>query len=165
MRIFLITDTHFNHQMLIDKGHRISNYEDIIWHNLSKLPNDCLLIHLGDICIGNYLDVHNKLKLLPYKKVLVKGNHDQSKSNHWYLSHGWDFICEQFQDTYFGKKILFSHVPVKDNGFDLNVHGHFHVINREEYNIEFASILNHKHKLVALEELKYKPILLENLIK
>ena len=163
MRIFVIADTHFNHQMLIDKGYRPKGYDQFIWNDLINLPNDCLLIHLGDICIGNDLDVHNKLKRLSYKKVLVKGNHD-CKSNHWYLSHGWDFVCEQFQDTYFGKKVLFSHVPVRDSGFDFNIHGHFHVINREDYNIEFASILNYKHKLVSLEGLGYKPILLERLL-
>lgn len=164
MHIFIIADTHFNHQMLIDKGHRIANYEQIIWENLVKLPNDCLLVHLGDICIGDDLNVHNKLKLLSYKKILVKGNHDQSKSNHWYLSHGWDFVCEQFQDTYFGKKILFSHIPKKDTGFDYNIHGHFHVIDKKDYNIEFASIINYKHKLISLEQLNYESILLEKLL-
>lgn len=164
MKTYIISDTHFNHQMLIDKCHRINGYEDIICHNLMNIPYDSLLIHLGDICIGNDISVHDLISQLRYKKVLVKGNHD-NKSNHWYLQHGWDFVCEQFVDTYFGKKLLFSHVPIKDNGFDLNIHGHFHTLEREEYIDEFHTILNYKHKLVSLEGSGYKPILLERLIK
>lgn len=164
MKTYIISDTHFNHQMLIDKGYRIDGYEDIIWHNLMNIPYDSLLIHLGDVCIGNDLPVHDSISHLRYKKILVKGNHD-NKSNHWYFQNGWDFVCEQFTDIYFGKKILFSHVPVKDHGFDLNIHGHFHTLERKEYIDEFHMILNYKHKLISLEGLGYKPILLERLIK
>ena len=164
MNTYIISDTHFNHKMLIDKGYRIDGYEDIIWHNLAQLPYDSLLIHLGDICIGNDISVHDSISQLRYKKVLVKGNHE-NRSNHWYLQHGWDFVCDHFQDTYFGKKIVFSHIPLKDHGFDLNIHGHFHTKSREKYIKEYNEILSDKHKLVSLEGLGYKPILLERLIK
>lgn len=165
MNIYISSDFHFNHQMLVDKGYRPCNYDSLLWKELFNLPKDSLLINLGDVCIGNDLEIHNNLALKNnIKKILVKGNHD-NKSTHWYLNHGWDFVCEQFQDTYFGKKIVFSHVPVKDYGFDLNIHGHFHTTSREEYIKEYNEILSNKHKLVSLEELNYKPISLETLLK
>lgn len=74
-----------------------------------------------------------------------------------------------FLDTYFGKRILFSHRPQKDDGgFDINIHGHFHnnlnpsLENKEEKKL--LSILTKKHKLLSIEENNYQPVLLEKFI-
>jgi len=80
MKTYIITDTHFNHKKLIEYG-RPDNFDDLLWKELGKLPSNCLLIHLGDVCIGNDLEVHERLRLLPFIKILVKGNHDKKSDN------------------------------------------------------------------------------------
>ena len=166
MKIYLITDTHFNHKKLIEYG-RPEDFDDLLYKGLKELPLDCLLIHLGDICIGNDEAVHRHINQATgslIKKILVRGNHDK-KSNNWYLEHGWDFVCEQFSDTYFGKKILFSHIPVAWDGYyDLNIHGHFHDSDHRRHEKELMAIKNGYQKLLALEYTDYKPILLEKFI-
>ena len=174
MKTWLITDTHFNHKNMIDYCGRPENFDDLIWKGLWELPDDSILIHLGDICIGGDKEVHEKIKLLPYKKILVKGNHDK-KSNTWYLQNGWDFVCDSLSDNYFGRYITFSHIPIAGIQ-NLNIHGHFHnhlfrlqqgnwiVEGEEERNKEVLKILTNNHKLLAIENTKYKPVLLETLL-
>ena len=104
------------------------------------------------------------IRPLPYKKVLIRGNHDRKSAN-WYLDHGWDMVCDGFRLEVFGKKILFTHVPQKDDGwFDLNIHGHFHNSDHRSCEPEFVKLLTDKHILLSLENTDYKPVLLEKLI-
>lgn len=176
MKIYLITDTHFNHEKIKEYCGRPDNYEQLLWKGLENLPKDCLLIHLGDVCIGKDLEVHERIKKLPYKKILVKGNHDR-KSDSWYLSNGWDFVCDKFSANYFGKNILFSHTPTKNSEWwDMNIHGHFHnnlhrllegkyvVDGEKERNEIDLNNLTPKHKLLAVENTNYKPVSLESII-
>ncbi len=178
-RIWITTDTHFGHDKLVEYSGRPENHSELVILGLQKnIDAGDTLIHLGDICIGKDEQWHNVLSnTLPgVKRILVKGNHD-GKSNAWYLSHGWDFVCDKFEDTYFGKKIVFSHIPVKDDDeFDLNIHGHFHnnlhrllqgdyrVEGEKERNMVHLSLLTPKHKLLAIENTKYQPVLLESFI-
>lgn len=176
MKIYLITDTHFNHEKIKEYCGRPDNYEDIIWKGLKQISTDSILIHLGDICIGDDENINNGFKSLLCKKILVKGNHDR-KSDNWYLEHGWDFVCDKFQIERFGKKIMFSHTPSIDDGeFDINIHGHFHntlhrllegkfvVEGEKERNERDLRVLTPKHKLLAIEYTSYMPIELEKFL-
>lgn len=164
MKVYLITDTHFNHDKLIEYCSRPAGFSDLIWEGLEDLPRGCTLIHLGDICIGKDEEVHKRLMSYDCKKILVKGNHDK-KSNHWYLAHGWDFVCEQFSDTYFGKRILFSHKPIVwDGEYEVNIHGHFHNTDHRRLEPEFLAERNGYQKLLAIEYTDYKPVLLEKFL-
>lgn len=162
--IYVTTDTHFNHRKLEEFTGRPSNFEEQIHKWLVRLTSDDVLIHLGDICIGRDEDMHQRyIEPLVCKKWLVKGNHDK-KSNHWYLSHGWDFVATFIADTYFGKKILFSHVPQPIGDYDLNIHGHFHNSDHRRREPELLAIYTDKHRLVALENTDLKPVILEHLL-
>lgn len=165
MKTYLVSDTHFNHTKLVEYSGRPENFDELIWKGLKELPKDCLLIHLGDICIGGDEEVHMKWKKLLFKKILVKGNHD-GHSNKWYLERGWDFISKEFIDSYFGKRILFSHKPVKYTGqYDFNIHGHFHNNNHRIDDEEFRGILDsNKQLLISLELQNYKPVNLEEFL-
>lgn len=178
MKIWLITDTHFGHDKMIPYCGRPEGFEEVILQNLSVLNDHDVLVHLGDICIGKDAYWHEELMhRVNGRKWLLRGNHD-GKSDSWYLSHGWDFVGEQFLIERYGRKILFSHVPQKDTGyFDVNIHGHFHnslhrllegkyVIDGEkERNKEDLAVLTEKHKLLAIEYTEYKPVLLDTFIQ
>lgn len=162
MKIYITTDTHFNHKMLLDNNFRPQGYEEKIFEGLKNLPSDCLLIHLGDVCLGKDEEMHEKyIKPLKYRKWLIKGNHDH-KSTNWYLNHGWDFVAYQFIDRYYGVKILFSHIPKEDFGqYELNIHGHFHDTDHRIQEPEIQAILNNKQLLIALEHIDYQPFNLQ----
>lgn len=164
MNIFLTTDTHFSHDKMIEYCGRPEGFENLIVKGFQVLRPDDLLIHLGDICIGKDSEQHARyIQPIVCKKILVKGNHDK-KSNSWYLSHGWDFVCDSFSDNLFGKRILFSHRPHEDIGeFDINIHGHFHNAEFRKAEVEFEFPLTEKHRLIALEYTSYKLVNLKDI--
>ena len=166
MKTYIISDTHFNHNKpMIEWCGRPKDFNDILWKNLNLIGDNDMLIHLGDICIGKDLETHDKLSKFKFKKILVKGNHDR-KSNNWYLEHGWDFVCEEFKDSFFGKNILFSHMPrVWDGVYDINIHGHFHNSDHRRHEPELLKIENGYQKLYAPEYENYYPLNLEKFIK
>lgn len=165
MKIYIISDTHFNHnEPMIKWCGRPENFNDLLYENLKVLPVDSMLIHLGDICIGGDEKVHKFISNLSCRKVLVKGNHDR-KSNSWYLEHGWDFVCDRFDIELFGKKIAFTHMPIAWDGYyDLNIHGHFHNSDHRRHEPELQTIKNGYQKLYAPEYYGYKPASLDKFI-
>lgn len=175
MSIFIITDLHFNHkeQMKVYCG-RPDNYEDLLFDGLAGLGNEDVLICLGDICIGEDLKVHQKyIEPLRCKKWLVRGNHD-TKSDHWYLDHGWDMVCYKFQAKYYGKTILFSHMPqlytkpidllYGAGAYDLNIHGHFHNTSHRSSEVAMKMVKNFRLRLLSMEVEGYHPISLQKFI-
>lgn len=164
--MWIIADTHFNHKNIIEYCHRPLDFEERIFKSLNKVLQDDILIHLGDVCVGQDEAVHEKLKhCLKCRRFLVKGNHDK-KTNSWYLSHGWDFVCESFTDRYFGQKIMFSHKPKQlEKYVDLNIHGHLHEIDEGQKELKLGTVLTEKHKLFSLEKENYKPVLLDAFLR
>jgi len=164
--IWIISDTHFLHDKLIEYCDRPKDHSIKIFKNLMTIPEGDLLIHLGDISIGKELEVYEKfIKPLKCNKILVKGNHDR-KSNSWYRNHGWDFVCYSFSDTYFRKKILFTHYPKPTDNYDYNLHGHLHsnITKLEHLTKENQNLINEKHLLFAVELNGYRPLKLNYII-
>lgn len=162
----LITDTHFYHQNMIPYCGRPENFNELLFASLSKLDENDILIHLGDVSFGNHYKAHeNFIMPLKCKKILVKGNHDY-RSNNWYLNNGWDFVCYTFSDKLCGKKILFSHYPLPADRYDFNIFGHFHnnINSWNKLNPNFKQLLNEKHLLLCVEETNYKPVRLSYLV-
>lgn len=169
MKYYLTTDTHFNHDKMPLYCGRPVNFENIIKKDISsKMTSDDTLIHLGDVSIGKDHEANEWFGNLPGRKILIKGNHDQ-RSNEWYLSKGWDFVCDIAQISYKGKRILFSHTPQQwSNDFDINIHGHFHnqlprllakqwvEPNEEGRNKYDLSVISDKSTLLALEYINYE---------
>lgn len=167
MKIYLTTDTHFGHDKLMEYCGRPENFEEIILHELNKIPAQATLIHLGDFCIGRDEHWHEQFMLSTAhlkRRLLIRGNHDH-KSDSWYLDHGWDWISQFMGGECFGKNILFSHRPMPDdNWYDFNVHGHFHNSDHRSQEPELLAIKNDKQKLLAIEYTNYRPVLLHKFI-
>lgn len=165
MNYWITTDTHFNHLQMIEYCGRPINFGILIRKHLkSMVKKGDVLIHLGDICIGNDTKCNNWFKELPSRNILVKGNHD-NKSHKWYMENGWDLACDRLDLNIFGKKIAFTHIPVGWDGyFDVNIHGHFHNANYRRYEEDLKKIINSYHKLLAIEYTDYKPVNLDKFI-
>jgi len=169
MKIYLITDTHFNHKKVIEYCGRPDNYEQLLFSTMKNVPENGVLLHLGDICIGKDVEVHEKyIKPLKCKKWLIRGNHDR-KSYNWYYEHGWDVVTDGMLLTVAKKQVLLTHTPRPIGKFDLNIHGHFHnSTHRMEDPGKTAryklSDIGKKHKLLAVEYTNYQVVPLEKFI-
>jgi len=165
VNIWITTDTHFGHENIISFCNRPKNYEQLILKRMkSNISKNDVLIHLGDIAWTKEKSWNEMLTAIDAKrKWLVRGNHDK-RSITWYLSRGWDFVGDQITLDIYGKKIVFSHIPVADNGYDLNIHGHFHNISSHFHEPELVAIRNEKQYLIMLEH-HYMPIALKSIVK
>ena len=164
MKYWITTDTHIGHDKLIELGIRQIGVDKIIEEELLKIPEEDVLIHLGDVGWSKG-EMSRVFKSIKCKKILVRGNHDK-ESNNWYVENcGFDFVCMQFRDRINGYDILFSHKPWVDVGYDINIHGHFHNnINPYQFEPELLSIKNPRQCLVAIERTEYKPVPLTTII-
>lgn len=161
MTFWVISDTHFGHSKMRELCGRPDDFEERILRNVMKMVKEGdVLIHLGDVCIGDDAKWHLKFHLICRgKQWLIRGNHDK-KSFSWYLDHGWDFVADGVELKMFGKVIALSHVPVliPIDPVYVNVHGHHHA-NR--HHPEDATGPN--HRLVAVEH-GYAPVKLASVV-
>lgn len=166
MNYHLISDTHFNHLKLEEWGDRSGNWQEKLWNNINKIPAGDVLIHLGDICIGEDHEIHSKFQAMTghIKKILVLGNHDK-KSKQWYMEHGWDFVCDSFELIYMGHYLFFSHRPSPHMWhFTNNIHGHTHGnSHRSEEYLEYYD--KDYHIDISPEIVGYVPLRLDTLLK
>ena len=161
-KIYLIADTHFNHDNIIKYCDRpFSDIEEmnstIISNSNSVVDKDDIVYHLGDFILGdNISDFINKLN---GKIYLVRGNHD-GKSINFYNNIGLEVVPTQTRlDEY---KIILSHRPLENNqilnGY-INIHGHIHNAKLD------SSFDSSKHRCVSVEVINYMPIEIENVRK
>lgn len=144
--IWVFSDPHFE-----DKDCKLMNprwiepEEQVKRINKCVYPSDTLII-LGDIGNPEYI------KQLRGYKVLIMGNHDQSRKK---FEPYFDEIYEGA--LFIGERILLSHEPI-NLPFCINIHGHDH--NYKEHYDENCYHLN-----VAANVCDYTPKNLGKLIK
>jgi len=171
MKVYLISDTHFNHQNIATYCDRPANFTDLIVKNWAVIvkPED-MVVHLGDVQIGKKSDQHDILSGLPGRKVLIRGNHDRQWSNTRWMQAGFDFAC----DSMIFRNCWLTHEPAQSlpEGTTLNLHGHLHNIwdgfhpNDPKEDKYFAETLLTMHKqlhnpwqrLFAIEYTSYRPV-------
>ena len=159
-KIWIISDTHFTHQMLIDAGVRPADYNEQIAKNWNDLvsPEDTV-VHLGDVIFGYEKErLEGILKGLNGTKVLVKGNHDY-KPDAWYYKMGFSNV---YPETLEWNNVIFSHIPLPKVPWDkVNIHGHLHANSGHRLEEVEHYLDEQKHILVALELTGYKPLRFE----
>jgi len=167
MQFWIIADTHFGHTILQDYCNRPADADKRILKGLSKggLTTGDVLIHLGDVCIGNDRMWHEQLmSSVSAKTILVRGNHDK-RSIKWYLGVGWSMVVDRFDIKIYGRKIAFSHFPLVDDGsFDINIHGHFHNSSPDAWEPELKDRISDKHKLICIEH-HHRPVTLKSIVE
>lgn len=166
--IFVISDTHFNHQNIISfcsrpfKTADEMNWEIVERWNSVVRPQD-KVYHLGDVYMGSGFSreyTNNLLSKLNGHKRLILGNHDNGKDQllqkHFEKIDVWRMMPEH--------GILMTHVPVhpstlgegrfsKSDYVFQNIHGHIHTNNSP-----FGPYQN-----VCVEKIDYTPVPIEEL--
>lgn len=126
MNIYVYSDTHFGHDNMVVWALRPVDFNEKIWKMLDQIPKDSLFIHCGDFSMGSDALSHMRFQQYLFKKMLVRGNHD-NHSISWYLKSGWDMVVDEAVIKMFGGTFLFSHYPLpKREGITKNIHGHLH---------------------------------------
>jgi calcineurin-like phosphoesterase family protein len=181
MNILLTTDTHFGHAEMHQIYGRPENFENRILRGIMKVQGQWdVLLHLGDFAwkdkvwwAQQYFAASKKSKALTAAAHwLVRGNHDQDRSNKWYYSLGFDWIGTRMDMDLFGYNFIFTHEPMRlrargncNYGNMLNIHGHWH---NERADIRFHNgyrYLRKHQRGLALENRHYQPVPLAQLAK
>lgn len=159
---YLISDTHFNYDNIATYCDRPKDFTEIIikrWNEVVK-PED-LVIHLGDVAIGNRRTVKSLLATLLGKKVLVLGNHDRQHGPDWWMNQGFDFACQGMKY----RNCWLTHEPSTSlaDGCLINIHGHLHnFMDKQAADREKAMHGVYKpkefHRLFAIEYTNYYPV-------
>jgi len=169
--IFVISDLHFRHDKIIQIMNRsFANTEAMHRHiirqwNGTVRPQDMVII-VGDFIwtAGASEEMVSLCKQLNGRKILVKGNHD-TKSDSFYMDRCVDFVCNRFEWTIQGNRVIFIHHPdhivVNTPNHDYNyiVHGHTHT--RTPFLVKWNDII---YINVGAEHLKYLPMSLDTLM-
>lgn len=155
-KIFIFSDTHFNHNFMVDSWIRPKNYNELIKKNWIKYINkEDTVIHLWDVIFARASELWDILNNLPWYKILVKWNHDRQPNN-WYLTKWFNFVCDKIELEVSDKKLYLSHKPLDLKEWEYNIHWHLHENTHrdDEFN------LTDRHFLYSCELNKYKPKLL-----
>ena len=94
MRIFVVADTHFNHENIIRYCNRPFNNvyemnEKIIENWNSVVEKDDTVYHLGDYGFGKKEELQEIFNRLNGIKYLIMGNHDIRFGKKYYLDIGF----------------------------------------------------------------------------
>lgn len=162
--IFLAADHHFHHKNILTftkaDGSCLREFEDVdhmneymvMQHNRVVKPNDKVYF-LGDVTIGRNLKALEILGRMNGEKILVKGNHDLAKAEH-YLQFFKDIRAYHQLDG-----MLLTHIPIHEASLSRwthNIHGHLHS----------NTVPDNRYYCVSVENLDdYTPISLEQLKK
>lgn len=160
MNVYLISDTHFNHDRVATYCDRPADFTERILHNWKQIvkPEDTV-IHLGDVMIGNRTRGADQIRSLPGRKILVRGNHDRRSSNTWWMEHGFDFACDGMKF----RNCWLTHEPSTSlaDGCLLNLHGHLHNIWHgflPEGQMKALAPKREWQRLFAIEYTNYMPV-------
>ena len=157
MKIFITSDTHFNHKSMIKEKWRNFDTvkamnEHIIYQWNRTVGKDDFVIHLGDVFIGKKEEgMKNIIPKLNGKIFLIKGNHDKGLQE---INVKASVIC------YKGLDIELVHNPQDASGkYKYVIHGHLH-----QHNMKFTKKPKLKYYNVNIELHKYRPKLLNEII-
>jgi len=175
--IFLCSDHHLGHSNILTfknwDGSMLRVFENVdhmnetMVNNHNKVVNpDDRVYFLGDVAMSKkYLPILNRMN---GRKVLIKGNHDKESLNTY--AQYFDDVRGSHQ---FDGMIL-THIPIHPQSlgrWGTNVHGHLHsnkVLMKDppkgdEYEVKPNGPEDSRYICVAMEQIDYTPISLEEL--
>ena len=117
MKLFVTSDTHFNHTNIIKYCNRpfadVGEMNETLIRNWNNVVDDeDFVIHCGDFGLGKMDKLPSLIQRLNGHKILVVGNHD--KSANWYMDNGFDYACNEpliLYDKAINFTYIFSHYP------------------------------------------------------
>lgn len=162
-KVWVTADQHFNHGNIIEYENRpFSDVEQMnkflieAWN--STVTKDDKVIVLGDFGFGGSDFIRDTLDRLKGSKILIRGNHDQSRSIKKWIELGFQSVYDYpvIYDTYY----ILSHAPLAtltECGHFYNVFGHVHgnpAIDTVTKSGFCVSVERHQYKPVLWQDIK-----------
>lgn len=159
-KIFVTSDTHFNHENIIKYCNRpFTSVEEMNktlidnWNNV--VSNEDTVFFLGDFCLGNREQISEICSQLNGHKILIFGNHDRATVT-TFINAGFETVYKKPTIIRFDEydiTIEFSHAPKYVDNHYFNVHGHVHDKGENDDMHYCACVELHDYKPVALEDI------------
>lgn len=135
MTTYLTSDTHFWHKNILAFEDRPYTTTEEMTNNMieswnEQVKSNDIVYHLGDLCLGNYVQTEDVIRKLNGKIILIKGNHDFSK---YYKKINQLGLLHEYHEVgiimnYNKQQMWLSHYP-----FEIglrprkwSIHGHIH---------------------------------------
>ena len=156
MKLFVTSDTHFNHKNIIKYCDRpfsdIYEMNETLIENWNEVVKDeDIIYHLGDYGFGSKEELQEIFNRLNGQKYLIMGNHDLRFGKKYYQNLGF---IEVYKTKYELDKYVLSHEPIQVSNDKINIYGHIH-------NKPIDPIFDDKnHICICPERTDYKPVLL-----
>jgi calcineurin-like phosphoesterase family protein len=169
LKIYLISDTHFNHANIATYCDRPEDFtETLIKRWAATVKPEDQIIHLGDVFIGKPEGWDAIWPRLTGKKTLIRGNHDRKRSSTWWMTHGFDSAV----DSLILRRCWLTHEPATElpPGCILNIHGHLHNIwhgfepHHGDVLKQSTKLNNTWQRLFAVEYTDYRPVEFEKFV-
>lgn len=113
--VWFTADTHFFHDNIIRFCNRpfrdASEMNEVLisrWN--ATVPDDGIVFHLGDFCLGNSTEWNSILYRLHGKIYLILGNHDFRSIKEGFMSR-FEFVSQQMTIRVGGQTIVLNHNP------------------------------------------------------
>lgn len=113
--LWFTSDTHFCHSNIIRYCNRpfkdvVEMNEELIRRWNETVPEDGIIFHLGDFCLGSSKEWNDILSRLKGRKYLILGNHDMKNLKKGYMSH-FEYVSQQMTIRVDGQSIILNHNP------------------------------------------------------
>lgn len=166
-KIFFISDTHFNHNNIIEYCDRpfknVNEMNRVIIDNWNRVVSDEDIVYfLGDFALGsNVEEIYKKLKeVLNGTIYFLRGNHDRSKSS---VGKYFNLVNMYERIEYRGYNFILSHQPLFDSQIPknfINLHGHIHnnTLNSNMFNVDC-------HINISADVINFTPISIDDVIE
>lgn len=155
-KIFLISDTHFNHKTMVNEKWRnfksVEEMNQTIVRNWNKVVSkEDTVYHLGDVCIGGLSKFKKDiLPILNGNITFIRGNHDSNS-----ISNIKSIVL-----VFKGEEYELTHDPNESSGKVKNViHGHQHKSGKDKPMVDRLNYFN-----VNLEYHNFKPVLINEVV-
>ena len=113
--VWFTSDTHFSHANIIKYGDRpfkdvTEMNEELIRRWNETVPEDGIVFHLGDFCLGGSKEWNDIMCRLHSKIYLILGNHDMKAFRQGYVGR-FESVTQQMCIRVGGQSIILNHNP------------------------------------------------------
>ena len=172
-KIFITSDTHFNHSNIIKYCSRpfldVTEMNTALINNWNKtVSKNDLVIHLGDFAFGKSIsNIKSIFDQLNGDIILILGNHDNFSQDD-YLNIGFKHVYSKLEITLYNTLCVFCHFQMlfwnRSEHGSMHFYGHQH---RESDNSLQITALNASNKRfnAGIDLNNYTPVNLYNIIQ
>lgn len=113
--VWFTSDTHFCHENIVKFSSRpfanaTEMNEELIRRWNETVPEDGIVFHLGDFCLGGSKDWNNIMYRLHGKIYLILGNHDMKNIKQGFMQR-FELVTQQMTIRVGGQSIILNHNP------------------------------------------------------